>query len=93
MTAPKGKFNYFDWLLFTQVHETFNTNPRSRKRMNELCDIINSCLDEMAVSGYDPEKVFNARYEDKGKTVRAIVKKYRATWEKVQMEEASRRNR
>jgi len=90
MTARKGKFTYFDWLLFTQLHEVYGTHPRSRKRMNELADLINSCLDEMIVSGHDPVRVFTARYDDKGRTVRAIVKKYRNVWENVQREEARR---
>ena len=92
MTAPKGKYTYFDWLIWTQVHEIYETAPGSIERAKEECDLINSCLDDMIVHGQDPVAIFNARYSDsdKGGQVATIVRKYRSRWEAIQKEEERR---
>ena len=92
MTAPKGKYTYFDWLIWTQVHEIYESAPGSIERAKEECDLINSCLDDMIVHGQDPVSTFAARYSDadKGKQVATIVRKYRSRWEAIQKEEERR---
>ena len=89
----RGKFTYFDFLIFTQVHEIYESDPGSVERAKEECDLINSCLDDMIVHGQDPVSTFNARYGDgdKGKQVAAIVRKYRSRWEAIQKEEERRK--
>ena len=83
MTTRKGKFEYFDWLLFSQVHEVFEHDVGTKERYDEEADIINAIMNDMTDNGYDPVKVYTDRYSAKQDEVRAIVAKYRAVWKEI----------
>ena len=82
----EGKYQYFDWALFTQVHEIFGEKPGTRRRAEEEADLMTVILDDMITSGFDPVAIFRARHKEKAPMAAEIVRKYREKWAAVQRE-------
>ena len=76
MTAKKGKFNFWDWLLYTQLHEIYEADTPS-ERAKEEADLVNVVLQDLEESGFDPVSVFSKRAEDKSDDFGRIVTIYR----------------
>ena len=92
----KPKYSYIDWVLFTQLHEIFESPVGSRQRVEELADLINVAIEHIEDSGYNPVAVFAARCGKdgvKGKHALGIAHEYYSAWSKIGQELVRRRGK
>jgi hypothetical protein len=83
-----GKFDPWNWLLFTQLYEAYTADTDAH-RAEELADLISVTLEAIEVLGYDPVSVFERRVGEKAPSIaatRKVFKKYADAYHKVQRE-------
>jgi hypothetical protein len=78
----KGKYDYWNWLLFTQLYEIYRARTKKNRAM-ELCDLISSAMQDMERLGFNPVDVFEERASAKAGQFRGIVRKYRRKFGEV----------
>jgi hypothetical protein len=86
-----GKFDPWNWALFTQMFEVYKEDSlgNTHHQAEELLDLVSLALEYVEVLGYDPLSVFSHRLEKIAKddrVIKKIFKKYADAYHKVQRE-------
>ena len=81
---PPSKFSFWDWLIYTQLHEIIEAHEQGpQHRAEEECDMIGILIQDMLQAGFDPAETFKTRLSSNIQREPEIYKKYTESWEKV----------